>query len=261
MPIFGIGIQGRQGTCPLIQRDPDLRVGNPEELSKLCADRKARSIQGKDGGCRFYEATMKMDMREVEDYARRELPTVEEFSAWCDKKGLCPHELTKDLMPFAQVVTAPYIYFFMPFIRSNLLDWMNVPLSDTVVIVDEAHNLPDYAREIRSVKLSMKLLDLVEKEVDEFGDPELINGISIRDVSEVVKGRIKAALDEYLIDDDGLIPVSFLEEGLMTAFRTTTSALSSVAKGLLAQGESIREAKKKAGQLPRSYIYTFRMIP
>jgi len=31
VPVFGLGIQGRQSTCPLIQRDPELRSGNPEE--------------------------------------------------------------------------------------------------------------------------------------------------------------------------------------------------------------------------------------
>jgi DNA excision repair protein ERCC-2 len=255
-PLLGVGIQGRQSTCPLIQRDPELRTGTPEELSKLCSERKARSMQGKEGGCRFYDATISTPFQEVEDYCRKHLPTVEEFAQYCDGKGLCPHELAKDLLPGAEVVTAPYAYFFMPFIRNNLLDWMNVPIEDLVVIVDEAHNLPEYAREIRSVKLSIHLLDLVSKEVDEHGDPEVLEGVSVMDVLQVLREGLDAAMEEYLIEDDGLIPPSFLDEVLMAAFTATSSSLMLMAKNLMMLGESIRDAKRKEGRLPRSYMHS-----
>ncbi|MBI0582809.1 MAG: ATP-dependent DNA helicase [Methanomassiliicoccus sp.] len=255
-PVFGIGLQGRQSTCPLIQRDPELRSGSPEELSKLCAERKARSRQGKEGGCRFYDAVLSTDIKDIEHHCRENLPTVEEFVAFCDEKGLCPHELTKDLLPQATVVTAPYAYFFMPFIRHNLLDWMNIPMSDAIVVVDEAHNLPDYAREIRSVSLSSRLLELVRKEVDDYGDIEIAEGISALDLLQQCEKRLQEALDEFLIEDDGLIPPPFLEEGLMSAFKTPSTGLVSMAKSLMAFGEAIREDKRKKGRLPRSYIYS-----
>lgn len=255
-PVLGLGIQGRQSTCPLIQRDPELRSGSPEELSKLCAERKARSAEGKPGGCRFFEKMMETDPKEAERYCRDNLPTVEEFVGYCDKKGLCPHELIKDLLPQARVVTAPYAYFFMPFIRHNLLDWLNVPITDAVLIVDEAHNLPEYAREIRSVSLSSRLLGLVRKEVEEFGDPEVMKGVSVMDFVEVAEQRLRAALDEFLIEDDGLIPPPFLEEGLMASFTATSAALASAAKSMMVYGETIREGKKKQGRLPRSYIHS-----
>jgi DNA excision repair protein ERCC-2 len=154
------------------------------------------------------------------------------------------------------VVTAPYAYFFMPFIRNNLLDWMNIPITDAVVIVDEAHNLPEYARETRSVSLSERLLDLVKKEAEEHGDPEVLNGISVIDLVDAAKTRLREALDEFLIEDDGLIPPVFLEEGLMAAFKTTSAGLINASKAMMAYGESIREAKKGQGRLPRSYIHS-----
>ena len=255
-PILGVGIQGRQSTCPLIMRDPELQGGSPEELSKLCAERKSRSMEGKPEGCRFYEAVMSTPFQEIESYCRKHLPTVEEFVQFCDSRGLCPHELAKDLLPEATVVTAPYAYFFMPFIRHNLLDWLNIPISDAVVIVDEAHNLPEYAREIRSVSLSSHLLDLVAKEVEDHGDPEVMNGVSVMDFVEVTRELLRAAQDEFLIEDDGLIPPPFLEEGLMAAFTTTSASLAAAAKSMMAYGETVREGKKKQGRLPRSYIHS-----
>ncbi len=255
-PVLGVGLQGRQSTCPLIQRDPELRGGTPEELSKMCAERKARSRAGKPEGCRFYEAVLSTDFADVEHYCREELPTVEEFITYCGRSGLCPHELIKDLLPKASVVTAPYAFFFMPFIRHNLLDWMNIPITDAVVIVDEAHNLLEYAREIRSVSLSARLLDLVAKEIDEHGDPEVAEGVSALDMVQACRKRLKEAQDEFLIEDDGLIPPPFLEEGLMSAFTVTTKGLTTMAKSLMAYGETIREEKRKLGRLPRSYLHS-----
>lgn len=253
-PVFGVGLQGRQSTCPLVQRDPDLRNGSPEELSKLCTEMKARSREGRSGGCRFYEKVLSTDLGDIEHHCRENLPTVEEFVAFCDRSGLCPHELIKDLLPKASVVTAPYAFFFMPFIRHNLLDWMNIPISDAVVIVDEAHNLPDYARDIRSVTLSSRLLDLATKEIDELRDPEIAHGVSAYDLVEACRKRLSEALDEFLIEDDGLIPPPFLEEGLLSTFTTTTKGLATMADSLMAHGESIREERRRKGRLPRSYL-------
>jgi DNA excision repair protein ERCC-2 len=38
--ILGIGLQGRSNLCPLFHSDPELATGTPEELSKLCSDKK-----------------------------------------------------------------------------------------------------------------------------------------------------------------------------------------------------------------------------
>ncbi|MFP4196364.1 MAG: ATP-dependent DNA helicase [Methanomassiliicoccales archaeon] len=253
--VFGTGLQGRRITCPLVRNDPSLK-GTPEELSKLCGDRKRKTMEGREGGCPYYGRTLSTPFDEVESFGRREMPTVEEFLEYCDSLGVCPYELMKELARVADVVTAPYPYFFVPFIRNSLLDWMNVPLEEIVVIVDEAHNLPEYARETRSFALSRKALPQLEGEVERYGDPEVADGVSVMDLVREMDSLLDAALDEYLIDDDGLIPPSFIEEGLMSAFRITSRSLDGAARALRVQGEIIREKRKEQGLLPRSYIHS-----
>lgn len=255
-PVFGVALQGRQNTCPLIQHDAELKSGTPEELSKLCGEKKSKTISGKNGGCRFYQETIATNFEEIQNYCAETLPTVEEFFDYCDQRGLCPHELTKDLLAQATVVAAPYVYFFSPFIRQRLLDWMNISEADLIVIIDEAHNLPEYARETRSFRLSAKVLELISKELDDFGDPEVLEGISIRDLAEEIKLLLKKAQEEYLIEDDGMIPPDFLEAGLMSSFSITSYALKAAAESIAEFGETIRDAKRKKGRLPRSYIFS-----
>jgi DNA excision repair protein ERCC-2 len=153
------------------------------------------------------------------------------------------------------VVTAPYVYFFVPFIRSALLEWMNIDPARLVVVVDEAHNLPDFARETRSFTLTERGLDLMDREIRDNQDPEVLNGVSIMDLVCVLRERLNGALEEYLIEDDGLIPPFFVEEGLLGSFSITSRQLSMAAKALLVHGEAIREKKKEGGRLPRSYIH------
>ena len=253
--VFGVALQGRKNMCPLTRTDSELAQGNPEELSKVCSERKARVIKGDDEACKYYASTVSEDLQPVMRYAREELPTAEEFCSYCIDRGLCPYEISKMHMPAADVVTAPYVMFFDEFIRHALLDWMACSLQDIVLVVDEAHNLPSYARELESAALSEVALRLAEKEVDEFGDPEVADGISLDDFVLMIEDVLDKAVDEYLIDEDGIIPQSHLEEELMFGTHLTSRGLS----GLLFQasnfGEMVRDHRKLTGRLPRSYVH------
>jgi DNA excision repair protein ERCC-2 len=253
--VFGVALQGRKNMCPLARTDSELSHGNPEELSKVCSERKARVLRGDEDACKFYAATVSDDLSPVMRYARDELPTAEEFAAHCTERELCPYEVSKLHVPAADVVTAPYIMFFDRFIRHALLDWMACSPSDIVLIVDEAHNMPSYARELESAMLSEISLRLAEKEIDEFGDPEVADGISLRDFVAMLEEILDSTVDEYLIDEDGIIPQSHIEEELMFRTRLTSRGIT----GLLGQaanfGEMVRDNRKISGRLPRSYIH------
>ncbi len=253
--VFGVAVQGRKHMCPLAGTDKELSQGNPEELSKVCSERKAKVIRGDDEACRYYAATVSEDLQTVMRYSREELPTAEEFVAYCVDRGLCPYEICKMHVPAADIVAAPYIMFFDGFIRHALLDWMACTLQDIVLIVDEAHNLPWYARELESEMLGENALRLAEAEVDEFGDPEVAEGVSLRDFLMMTSEVLDSTVEEYLIDEDGIIPQSLLEEELMFRTRQTSLGLT----GLLGQinqfGEMVRDHRRMAGRLPRSYVH------
>jgi DNA excision repair protein ERCC-2 len=253
--VFGVALQGRRNMCPLARSDSELSTGNPEELSKVCSERKARVLRGDEGACKYYASTVSEDLAPVMRYARDELPTAEEFGAYCIDRQLCPYEVAKLHVPAADVVTAPYIMFFDRFIRHALLDWMACSPSDLVLIVDEAHNLPSYARELESAELSEIALRLAEKEIDEFGDPEVADGISLHDLVMMLSELLDKTVDEYLIDEDGIIPQSQIEEELMFRTHLTSKGLTGLLGQAINFGEMVRDNRKLSGKLPRSYVH------
>ncbi len=253
---FAMGVQGRKSSCPVARDDPELSSGSPDELSRMCQERKRRAMSGEGKGCPFYKATREVDTASLLTWCRSELPTVEGFIEHCEDRGLCPYEMMKEMVAYAHVVTAPYAYFFVPFIRDRFLGWLNIPMTDVILVIDEAHNLPEYAREINTLTASDRMLSMVDREIDDFGDPEVKEGVSARDLNQSMMGLLDVAQAEYLLDEDGLIPPDFIVEGLMTDFRTTSHSLGAMANDLMVYGDVVRESKRRMGRLPRSHMHS-----
>jgi DNA excision repair protein ERCC-2 len=253
-PVFGIAIQGRRNMCPYIEVNEELKSGTHEELSLLCGQKKNKVIAGDASACKFFHTLISTDHSAIDNWARKHLPTAEEFSAYCSERGYCPYELLKTLSESAKVVTAPYIYFFNPFIRGSLLDWMGCGLEDLLVIVDEAHNLPEYARELRTAEMSFAAIKAAAREAAELNDPEVVEGTSASDLLNMIEEVLKGAVKEYVLDEDGLVPSGLLEEALMSRLTLTSRGLLKVAGEIVNLGDIIKDRRRKEGRLPRSYL-------
>ncbi len=255
--IYGIALQGRANMCPLAMRDDELRKGTAEELAKLCSERKRRVMNGDDEACPYYAETVGYDTESLRNWVVEHTPTSGDFIRYCLEERICPYEANKELMSGAILVAAPYIYFFNPNIRRALLSWMSVSISDLIVIVDEAHNLPEFARELISAELSMRSLSNAMGEVDHFGNPEVLDGVSVSDVIDVVKESINRMAEEYIPEgaEDSFIPEREFESALMSEFHINSRKIDLMAKNLMEFGDIIREKRKEMGRLPRSYIY------
>lgn len=255
--IYGIALQGRANMCPLAMRDDELKKGTAEELAKLCSERKRKVMNGEDEACPYYSAMLEYDLNSLRKWVLDHTPTSAEFIKYCLEEGICPYEANKELMSGAILVAAPYIYFFNPGIRRALLSWMGVSISDLIVIVDEAHNLPEFARQLISAELSIRSLANAMGEVERFGDPEVLDGISVMDAIDVVKESIFSMAEEFIPDgaEDSFIPEKEFESALMSKLHINSRKIDLMAKNLMEFGDIIREKRKEMGKLPRSYIY------
>jgi DNA excision repair protein ERCC-2 len=256
-----VAIQGRNNLCPLTDEEAEFITGTPDELSKMCSERKKNTtskMMGKPTGgkeCRFFSAYLLDDGLDARRWAMEVSPTAEELLSKCLMMGICPYEVTKTILPDAVLVTAPYIYFLSPFIRRRLLEWMDCSIEDLVIIIDEAHNLSQFARELSSITLSTVTLKLGLAEVDSTGDHRIGKPFTIKNFIEMFLRALEDISEEYLIDEDGLVPPSALSEAMMMLFKTNSSRIDSMASEMLHHGQAIQDQKKAQGKLPRSYIH------
>ena len=251
--ILCVGLQGRTAaSCPMMRDDPDLASGTSEEISKLCSEYKRRDAS--ECRCRFYANIEHTDIDSWVERIREEHPEPEGFARMCEEAELCPYEMLKYALPHADVIAASYPFVFMPQILARLVDWIGIPLHRTVIVVDEAHNLPDYLRDVQTFEYSRAAMDLAEKETRENGDSEVHDGLTVTDIVGVLREVLGYAVKEYLIDDDGILPPYFLEDELMSRLGMTSVSIMRIVQALEDIGDSIAERKKQRRKLPRSYI-------
>ncbi len=271
--VFGVGIQGRANMCILARKNPDFVKGTAEELSKLCSyeKKKARAVNQKNKGCQYYRTFLeqKEKVTGLVEWAIKTLPTAEEFITYCEQQHICPYEVNRLLIREATVVVVPYVYVLNAMIRNMLFDWLSVPEEDMILIVDEAHNIPDFIRDLFSVQLTTYMLTNCLYEAENFGDPALIDRtITVSRFCNLLLEIINILRDTYVYGilesgiqkgpvekTDAFIPSNELETELLSRLNITSKKLHDIIGDLIAYGEKIQDYRQKEGKLPRSYLH------
>jgi DNA excision repair protein ERCC-2 len=148
-----IDIIGRQSLC--LVEGIDKLYSN--EFAEYC--RSAR----RNGSCLFYNHTIQKDAltKKAEEVAQRiekgQFASSFEVKDACVAPELCPYEILMKLAKDANVVIADYYYVFNPHIRISLFSKIGLGLEDAIVIVDEAHNLPQRIRRVMSSRLTSNM--------------------------------------------------------------------------------------------------------
>lgn len=268
--LFGVGLQGRSNLCLLAHNDQEIEHATAEELSRFCSYQKKLTHTTRDKGCLYYRKLHdnQAAVDKILEWSKQHLPTSEEFCEACKDATLCPYEVTKLLIPNSLILVVPYVYVFDKTIRIKLFDWLSVAETDVILIVDEAHNLPDYLRDLYSAQLSTYMLTSCQSEIDRWGDPTLADGrvpaskfcrclldiiADLRDtyVYTLMEGQLRTTLDKT----DALIPSYEVEAELLGRLTITSITLKAITADLIAYGEKIQEYRQKSGKLPRSYLH------
>ncbi|HZY70381.1 MAG TPA: ATP-dependent DNA helicase [Thermoplasmata archaeon] len=277
-PILAVGLAGRQSRCLLLEGLAEMKGATAEEHGKLCADRKRATAEafekglpfepGGDlpegaavdltdlDGCVYYARLLQTDVDALADQFAAKLPTPREFDDFGRNENLCPYELAKRLCARARVVTAPYAFFFHPRIRASLLNWLGVPIERVDLVVDEAHNLPDYLREIATVALPHESIRRARAEIADRGDFALPDGPNAGKLVEVIGSAVDQLIRTYAREDDGLLPPGALEDALLTELGGTSHRLDTWLGALATWGEQLRDERRKQRRLPRSWVHS-----
>ncbi|MBN2251921.1 MAG: ATP-dependent DNA helicase [Candidatus Altiarchaeota archaeon] len=152
-----VDIIGKQWTCPHKTEDLDNR-----EFNEFCRTLK------KDERCEYYNNVHKKklskDAKEAVGRIKDAPMHAGEVRDMCGGLGLCPYEVSIEAGKGANFVICDFFHVFSPKVRGAFLSKLNKTLEDAILIVDEAHNLPDRIRSILSLNLSGYTLKRAAKE-------------------------------------------------------------------------------------------------
>ena len=161
-----VDIIGKQWTCPHNVDNLDNR-----EFNEFC-----RAIK-KDERCEYYSNVRKNKLsKNAKDAIARikEGPLhAEEVRDICGAGGLCPYEICIEAGKIASFIICDYFHIFSPKVRKAFLAKLNKDLEDAILIVDEAHNLPDRIRSTLSHNLTEYSVGRAVKEAS-FLDYEML---------------------------------------------------------------------------------------
>ncbi len=168
-PVTGVSIRGRNEMCLNVFAAKG--AFDSKSLMEVCELLKAK------GRCPYYlnvdEQTY--DYLQLQQQLSSRPYTASEILRVCKKKELCPYELVKSSLSDCKVIALSYLYVFDPAIRTSFLKNLGTDLSKIILVVDEAHNLPETAIDISSSSLSLFGLKQAELEAVKFGDKGVEN--------------------------------------------------------------------------------------
>ena len=73
-------------------------------------------------------------------------------------KAMCPYELLLRIAGHSNVIIGDYYHFLIPQIRDPILLKTGKTIEDSIVIVDEAHNLANRVRNYLSLIITNRML-------------------------------------------------------------------------------------------------------
>lgn len=255
--VSAVGFQGRANMCLLAEENEAFQGGDSGAISRLCGTRKKRTIKairkGKrmENGCRFF-AHFYQRNELPEDLTMQQVHSAESVQEYCKVHELCPYEVNKELVQDATVVIAPYIYLFDPFLREQLTSqWGFSSYERNILIVDEAHNLPDFCRHVLSPQLSEYVLDAAVRETRDYleGNPDIVNLCNL--LSDIIHAMREAYIEEG--ESDGFIPPGKLARAVRSA-GLRRGDIEAYAEQCMEYGEVVLDAKEQQDILPRSFV-------
>lgn len=124
--------------------------------------------------CDFYTAMYDMDEHKLKGDAKDKLDAMEGQAMHAEEfkessPTFCPYYMMMELARRADLVVADYFHMFHPGVRDSIMERMNTTLEDSIIIVDEAHNLPSRTRSLFSSTLSIPQIDRATTEAEKFG--------------------------------------------------------------------------------------------
>jgi DNA excision repair protein ERCC-2 len=237
--VSGISIRGRNQMC--LNNFAAKNAYDAKSLMEACEMLKAK------GRCPYHKAPEEQtyEYLQLQQQLAARPYTASEIQKVCRRRRVCSYELVKAALADVKVVALSYLYVFNPVIRTAFLKNLDSQLQKTILIVDEAHNLPETAIDISSSSLSLFVIKQAELEADKYKNKQ------IEEFARFLRKEIEVMTEdigtEQIIAPESIIEIIQKHGGIVNPrdyFEQLHEVGSSIRRSLLAEGKN-----------PRSYIH------
>nr|MDO8134282.1 ATP-dependent DNA helicase [Candidatus Njordarchaeum guaymaensis] len=240
--VSGISIRGRSEAC--FNKAISSHALDARTAMEICSEFKKRGL------CNFYEK-LRSKRSDVEEALKRitARPTLfGEVTEICRNLNVCAYELSKLVIGKVDVAAMSYNYLFHDEIRHTIIKSFERPLSSYILVLDEAHNLPDIAVSLAGDRISTSTFKRAESEAGQFKFSSARRFIaSTRRVIEDIQQNIAGG--------EVALPAPILLKRIAEDHGMEPNRLESVLGSLHECGESIKLSLLERGRPPRSSIH------
>ncbi|CEG48110.1 atp-dependent rna helicase ddx11-like protein 8-like [Plasmopara halstedii] len=146
-----ISLGSRKNLCV----NPNVKVLNSDlQMADKCLD-MMQSSKTKDhkkvGKCPFYDKEL---LGHYKDYALANVKDIEDLYTLGEDMSICSYYGSRESIPLAQIVTAPYSML----LSKDARDTLGISVDNSIVIIDEAHNIIDAINNTYKVEITSKQL-------------------------------------------------------------------------------------------------------
>ena len=241
----------KQDMCPL-RRKGDLSYF---DFLEECRRLKENCESSTKPYCKFYW-NVNRKKKEAEELAldcARKILAPREAVRRMSRQGFCAYEALKRVLDRVDIFLGTYHYTFNPQVREALLKSFGVGLSNVYLIVDEAHNLPAFSRELLSDKLTQNTVEGALKETETFEHEALP---SVQEYLTVLNDEIFQRAQNVLKKEE---PKQLNPQTLSDLFLDQSGASGTEAAETLHEyGEHVRETRRELGY-ERIFSYNHRV--
>lgn len=147
--------------------------------------------QREDDKCEFFNNTKKKNKETIN--AKKVIEELKEINPChsevivktCRDEKLCPYEISSIMAKKAAVIIADYNHVFNPSIKDIFFKKIGKNIDESIIIVDEAHNLGQRVRKNLSKKISNIIINNAIKEANKFNYKEI--EASIKKIKKVLE--------------------------------------------------------------------------
>lgn len=148
--ILGVFLGAKSNLCPC------LATGQANDLAiDLTNESSDDATTSQCSRCMGYYDRRRAAFEKALDYRHIDAHHLQALS---DEFQVCPHQLALELCEWADMVTGDFNYLFDPFTRQALDNAFD---EHSLILVDEAHNLPERARGMYSATVTVRELELL----------------------------------------------------------------------------------------------------